>query len=117
MNAVELLTALRQATKTRSYIERLELLDHSQNLLKARLYLSPELFVQIYRNDRFDTTNLVLIHNHRRLYARDQVGGVWHRHTSDALSLHDTSPEGRRSIDLVEFLDEVENVLAKLGLP
>jgi hypothetical protein len=117
MNVVQLLAALHREAQDRAYIRRVELLDQSRSLLKARLYLSPELFVQIYRNDRFDTTNFVLIHSGRRLYARDQLSGVWHRHLPDAPQLHDTSTQGRRSVDLSEFLDEVEDVLATLGLP
>jgi len=117
MNVVQLLSALHQESKTRAYIRRLDVLEQSQTLLKARLYISPGLFVQVYRNDRFDTTNLVLIHNGQRIYARDQLGGVWHRHTIAAPHLHDTSAEGRRPVDLSEFLDEVETVLATMGWP
>ena len=32
-------------------------------------------------------------------------------------ALHDTSVEGRRPVNLSEFLDEVEDVLMALGLP
>jgi hypothetical protein len=60
---------------------------------------------------------LVLLRAGQRIYARDQLGGVWHRHTAAAPHLHDTSDEGRRSVSLSEFLDEVETVLAAMGLP
>ena len=93
------------------------MLDHSASLLKVRLYITADLFVQVYRNDRFDTTNLVLMHNEQRLYARDQLAGAWHRHTPAAPESHDTGAEGRRPVNLGEFLDEVEDVLAALGLP
>jgi len=86
-------------------------------LLKARLYILPELFVQVYRNDSYDTTNLVLIHNGQRLYARDQLGHVWHRHTAAAPQHHDHSADGCRAVNLSEFLDEVESVLSSIGLP
>jgi hypothetical protein len=70
------------------------------------------------RNDRFDTTNVVLIHNAQRLYGRDQVCGTWHRHPAAQPAARDDSPEGCRTIiDLPEFLDEVESILAALGLP
>lgn len=117
MNVPQLLSALRREVKDRAYIGRLELLDQSHSLLKTRLYLSSDLSVQVYRNDRFDTTNLVLIHSGQRIYARDQLGGVWHRHTAAAPHEHDTSDKGRRAVNLTEFLDEVEDVLAALGLP
>ena len=117
MSVVELLLALRQEAGGRAYINRLDVLDQSSTQLKARLYISPDLFVQVYRNDRFDTTNLVLIHNGQRMYARDQLGGLWHRHTMTDPHLHDTSPDGRQPVSLSRFLDEVEVVLAALNLP
>jgi hypothetical protein len=40
-----------------------DVIDWSVSLVKARLYLSPTLFIQIYRNDRCDTTNRVLIYH------------------------------------------------------
>lgn len=117
MSVVELLRILHQEARSRGYILRLDVLDQSPTMLKARLYISPDLFVQVYRNDRFDTTNLALIHNGQRIYARDQLGGVWHRHVATTPHLHDTSAKGRRPVDLSEFLDEVETVLAEKGLP
>jgi hypothetical protein len=113
----DLLSALHQEAKRRTYIRRLEVLDRTSNLLKARLHVSPGLFVQVYRNDHFDTTNLVLIYNERRVYARDQVGGTWHRHTITDPDAHDTSREGQRAVSLSEFLDEVEDVLTQMDLP
>jgi hypothetical protein len=117
VNVEDLLSALHQAAKRRAYIRQSEVLDRTSNLLKARLHVSPGLFVQIYRNDRFDTTNLVLIYNERRVYARDQVGGIWHRHIITDPDAHDTSREGRRAVSLSEFLDEVEDVLTQMDLP
>ena len=117
MNVAELFSALHQAARNRVYLARLEILDQTPTLLKARLYVSPDLFVLVYRNDRYDTTNLALLHAGQRVYARDQLGGVWHRHTAAAPNLHDNSEEGHRSVSLPEFLDEVETVLAAMGLP
>ena len=101
----------------RGYVRRVEVLDQSINLIKVRLSIAPDLFIQVYRNDRFDTTNLALIHNHRCLYALDQVESRWHRHTIVQPDDHDVSPEGRRAVDLPQFIDEIESILAALGLP
>lgn len=67
MNVADLVKALHSETQRRAYVERLVVLDHSSSLLKARLYISVDLFIQVYRNDRFDTTNLVLMHNGQRI--------------------------------------------------
>lgn len=117
MSVTDLLLALRREAESRAYIVRLDVLDQSASKLKVRLHISSGLFIQVYRNDRFDTTNMVLLHHRRRLYARDQLSGIWHRHTADAPHLHDTSVEGRRPVELSEFLDEVETVLATMDLP
>jgi hypothetical protein len=84
----QLLAALHQAAQTRAYITRLDLLTVGRAILKARLYLKPDLFVQIYRNDKFQTTNFVLIHAGQRIYARDELAGAWHRHPAHDTDLH-----------------------------
>ena len=108
MNVERLFDALGREAHSRAYILRLDILDHSQHMLKARLVISPDLY---------DTTNLVVLYGGRRIYARDQLGGRWHRHTAEAPDIHDTSADGSRSVELAEFLDEVEAVLAAMGLP
>jgi len=117
MNVSDLLVTLQKEKALRAYILRMDLLEQTQSLIKVRLYIAPELFIQVYRNDQFDTLNLVLIYNGQRLYGRDRLGGVWHRHDLTAPDQHDKSPEGQRSLTLPEFLDEVETVLAAMGLP
>jgi len=117
MNVAELSTNLQIEFKRRKYFVRMETLEQTLSLMKSRLYISADLFVQIYRNDRYNTTNLALIHNGKRIFARDELDGKWHRHTHLLPDIHDFSPEGQITIELSEFLDEVEKVLADLNLP
>ena len=107
---------LASAKQTRTAITRLELLESSENILKARLYFAADLFVQVYCNDRFGTINYALIQGDRRLYARDRLDGQWHRHSVNEPALHDKSEEGQRPVALNEFLDEVETLLIELDL-
>ena len=86
-------------------------------MVKARLVITPHLFVQVYRNDRFDTTNFALIHNDKRMYARDQLAGKWHRHPVNRPEIHYRRDEYRQTVSLAEFLNEVEDILAKVNLP
>jgi len=117
MNVAQILRVLYDEISSRAYIRQLEVLDHTATVIKARLLIAPNLFIQVYRNDHFDTTNLVLIHNQQRIYARDKVGGKWHRHTNLAPYLHDFSAEGQRAVDLSEFLNEIETIMASMNLP
>lgn len=71
----------------------------------------------MYRNDRLDTTNFVLLYNSQRLYARDELAGQWHRHPAEAPTQHDYTPEGQRAVTLDEFLNETEVVLTTMNLP
>ncbi len=117
MRVAELLAALEHEISRRVYIYRMEILEQTSSLVKLRLLISRDLFVQIYRNDRFNTTNLALIYSEQRKYARDQINGVWHRHPANDPMRHDTSPDGRHEVSLSQFLDEIEEVLSDLGLP
>ena len=117
MNAGDLLRQVYKETDNRAYFVRVNVLEQSASLLKVRLYIVSNLFVQIYRNDMFDTTNYVLIYNGQRIFAHDQLGGIWHRHTAANPHLHDTSAEGSQPVTLFEFLDKVESVLAAMDLP
>jgi hypothetical protein len=117
MNAEELPAIAGMEFERRKYFIRMDVLEQTLSLVKIRLHISPDLFVQLYRNDRYQTTNLALIHNGQRLYARDELDGRWHRHTHRKPEEHDTSKEGRRSVEVSEFLNEVEQVLAALDLP
>lgn len=117
MTLARLLSALTQSVHERAYLRRVDIMEQSEHMLKVRLYVVPGLFVQVYRNDRFDTTNFALIHNGRRIFGRDYLGGHWHRHPLDAPESHDRSADGQRSVDLDDFLDEVEAILGALDLP
>ncbi len=116
MNVRDIAHHLRYESGRRKYIIRYEILNQSASLIKARVFIAPETFIQVYRNDLFNTTNLALIHNGQRIYARDELNGIWHRHPVHNPQLHDRSTEGQHPVTLSIFLDEVENILAETDL-
>jgi hypothetical protein len=63
MNAEDLPAIAGKELERRKYFVRMDILDQTASLVKIRLYITPDLFVQMYRNDRYQTTNLVLIYN------------------------------------------------------
>lgn len=117
MTVSTLLHDVYRALHERSYFVRLDLLEQSANILKLRPYITSTLFIQMYRNDRLDTTNFVLVYNGQRLYVRDELAGQWHRHPAEDPAQHDYTPEGQRVVAFDEFLDEIEFVLSRLNLP
>jgi len=95
---------------------RIEVLDLTRNLIKARLYLREDLFIQVYRNDRSQVTNLLIVLEGQRVFARDQIRGVWHRHPFENPAKHDTGPEGQRAVTFLEFIEEARQLLVEAKL-
>jgi len=117
MTMEQFVADLTREVRRRRYFIRLEILEQTASQVKARLFISQNLFVQVYRNARFQTTNFALIHNEQRIFARDQLAGTWHRHLHTHPDEHDSGEAGSTPITLGEFLDEVETVLSELDLP
>ena len=103
MNVRDLVAQAQQAKHSRANLIGLEIIVRTEQVVKLRLYVSPDLFIQVYRNDRYGTSNFALIHQGRRMYARDELAGQWHRHPTDAPSQHDKSTDGQRQVTLEEF--------------
>ena len=116
MDVREIVAQAQRARQVRVYLVELEIIVLTAQVVKLRLYVSPDLFIQVYRNDRYGTSNFALIHRGRRLYARDELAGEWHRHPAPDPSQHDTSADGQRQVTLEEFLNEVESILAEQSL-
>lgn len=96
---------------------KIEILDLGKYFIKARIFIIWEdLYIQVYRNDKFKTTNFSLVLENERIYGRDERKGNWHRHPVENPQLHNENSEGKRAVTLREFLQETEEVLDKLGL-
>jgi hypothetical protein len=70
----------------------IEVLDLTQSLIKARLYLCEDLFIQVYHNDRSRVANLIVLEG-QGVFARDQIRGRWHRHPFENPAEHDRAPK------------------------
>ena len=100
----------------RPSILRLSISDLRESFIKARLYFMEELFVQVYRNEIYDSTSFVLILENQRIYARDKFRGKWHRHPTENPTQHNFSPNGIGEVTLSEFMDETEEIIANMEL-
>jgi len=94
----------------------IKITDIQTHVFKARLYLSEDIFVQVYRNDKNDVTSFTLIVKDKRLYGRDQIEGLWHRHPFNDPSTHNRSPQGKKAVDLRTFFNEVYEWLMRESL-
>lgn len=116
MNAVQDLAEELESIQDSQTVELVHVIERGRQVIKARVYLSGGLFVQVYRNDRFGTTSFALILGGRRIYGRDEQGGSWHRHPPEDPENHDESEEGRRAVTLKEFWIEALGIVSSLGL-
>lgn len=88
----------------------------TKNTVKVRLIIRENLYIDLYFNQRYGTTNYALILDDDRIYGRDCFDGNWHLHPYDAPSKHDTSEEGKKILGIEEFVDDVEEILINLRL-
>ncbi len=95
---------------------QIEVLDLTGHLIKARLWIRADLFIQVYRNDHSDMTNLLVVLEQQRVFARDGIRGLWHKHPFEHPDEHDISVDGRREVELLEFIEEVQELLIKEDL-
>lgn len=112
----ELLATADNALRKYSYYRRREILSQGKRYIKFRLYITRDLFAQVNRNEAADLTNLVLLQNFCRIFARDEYKGNWHRHPVSDPDAHNHSIEGRKKVTLAEFLTEVDRILKDKGL-
>lgn len=116
MNSVASITSELSASLPYTYYRPVVFIVKTPDLLKARLYVRGDLFVQIYRNDITDSTSFVLISQGKRIYARDQIRGSWHRHPTHDPDFHNHSLEGITPIRLSAFLFEVDTIFKTMGI-
>lgn len=98
------------------FIREITMWERTPHTLKVRLAITDECFVQIYVNPRKDWVSYTLVLRNARIYGRDNDGRGWHRHPYDDPTVHDFGPEGARPVTWREFLEEIQEILVKVGV-
>ena len=96
--------------------QRLDILDITSSVVKARLVIKPDLFIQIYENVRRPKCSYALIVGNHRFYGRDMIEDVWHKHPAENPAIHDDSEETSRSSNIMDFVEEVKEILIQKDL-
>lgn len=76
-----LLETANTALRKYNYYTKLEILNQGSRYVKFRLYVNKNLFIQVNRNEAPELKNFVQIKEFRRIFARDEYKGNWHRHS------------------------------------
>jgi len=96
--------------------QKMDILDITTSILKARLLIDADICIQIYENVRKPKASYTMIIGNNRFYGRDMREGFWHRHPIDDPKIHDDSEEASRSITISEFVQEVKEILIQKEL-
>jgi hypothetical protein len=96
--------------------QKIDILDMTTSVLKARLVIDTDIYIQIYENVRRPKASYTLIVGNNRFYGKDMREGFWHEHPIDNPEIHDDSEEASRSITIFEFVQEVKGILIQKEL-
>ncbi|MBI5050935.1 MAG: hypothetical protein HZC11_08740 [Nitrospirae bacterium] len=110
------LRSLISASKT-SRIKELRIIEKTKSVLKARLYFSEDIFVQIYVNVKRPKKSYALVINDTRIFGKDFIFGAWHAHPFKAPLMHDDSVKSKKPVTIEEFVEEAVFILSEnLGI-
>lgn len=96
--------------------QKLVILDITSSILKARLVIDADIYIQIYENVRRPKASYTLIVGSNRFYGKDMREGLWHKHPIENPEIHDDSKEASKSITIFEFVQEVKEILIQKEL-
>ena len=111
MTVAEFIAAVSDEAAKHPFIHEVVLLDHTDYAAKLHLIIRSDLFIQLYANVRLGTRGYTVVHRGQRTYGRDCDAQGWHRHPAANPESHDVSEEGRRAVEIAEFLLEVADIL------
>lgn len=99
------------------FIRKIEIVDEDRDVIKVRLIIRANFFLQAFLNMNTGTTNFVAILNGKRIFGRDtsNIKG-WHKHPFDDPDAHDFSGDASKSVTLTEFLYEFQKIAFEKGL-
>ena len=103
-------------TVAKLYSLRAEILARTKNAVKVKVPITENIYIQFYYNQETGTKNYVLIGWNRRLFGRDCISSVWHKHPFENPEDHDFSEDGKREISISDFFEEVFKLLKENNL-
>jgi len=103
-------------TVAKLYSLRAEILARTKNAVKVKVPITENIYIQLYYNQETGTKNYVLIGWNRRLFGRDCISSVWHKHPFENPEDHDFSEDGKREISISDFFEEVFKLLKENNL-
>lgn len=116
MTIAEFIAAVHAEAAKLPFVSDVLILDQTDYAAKVHLIIRPDLFVQVYANVSSGTRGYALLYRGQRLYGRDCDAHGWHRHPLENPQSHEVSEEGRRAVNLADFLREIQDILEQQEL-
>jgi|SRR3990167_9103018 len=92
-------------------INELKILEKTKSIIKARLYVFEDIYVQIYVNIKKPKKSFTLVLNDKRIFGKDYIFGQWHLHPFENQEYYDESEKGRESVAVKEFVEEALSII------
>jgi len=112
----DLVSEAQEALDSVWFVQRLEEIERTDITLSLRLYVRPDLFVQVFLGEQSGSLYLALIESGRRIFGIDRETGEWHLHPYDAPTEHKVLLKGLEPKPLLKFLAQIENLLLEYHL-
>ena len=98
-----------------SFFDRVEIIHETNSILKARIFVNPFLFIQIYNNSKMIKQSFTLILENNRIFGWDYYKNSWHYHPFDNPELHiPHPPAGGTTFE--DFISECKKIIIENNL-
>ena len=98
------------------FVQSLEITERTDFTLSLRLYIRPDLFVNVFIGKLTSSLYFALIEGRQHIFGIDREAGEWHLHPYEAPYSHQPLPEGLEPKPLLKFLARVEQLLLQHDL-
>ena len=98
------------------FVQSLEVMERTDFTLSLRLYIRPDLFVNVFLGEITGSLYFALIEGRQRIFGIDREAGEWHLHPYESPHLHKLLTEGLEPKPLLKFLSRVEELLLQHDL-
>lgn len=102
-----------QAIAKDSRITELKIIEKTKSVLKARLFVSEDIFIQIYANVKRTKRSYALIINDSRVFGKDYLFEEWHSHPFESPGKHDVSEKAKQPVAIEDFVEEALFILSE----
>lgn len=102
-----------QAIAKDSRITELKIIEKTKSVLKARLFVSEDIFIQIYVNLKRPKRSYALVINDSRVFGKDYLFEEWHPHPFESPGRHDVSGKAKQPVAIEDFVEEALFILSE----